>query len=72
MMRGPNMSYCAAENTALAMEQLIDLVKEGGEEYIRDLSRYERTGHIDLINLCQAYLELMEQHEQIISIYDRQ
>ena len=71
-MRGPNMSYCAAENTANAMEQLIDLVQEGGEEYIKDLSRYERNGHIDLINLCKAYLDLMEQHEQTLSIFDVQ
>ena len=34
MMRGPNMSYCAAENTALAMEQLIDLVQEGGKNIL--------------------------------------
>jgi len=72
MMRGPNMSYCAAENTALAMEQLIDLVQEGGEEYIRDLSRYEKTGHMDLIHLCQAYLKLMEEHVDSLSQYETQ
>ena len=25
-MRGPNMDYCAFENTTLAMEQLIDVM----------------------------------------------
>lgn len=71
-MRGPNMSYCAAENTAAALDQIVDLVSEGGEEYISNLSTYEKTGHLDLIQLCQAYLNLMENHVDNLSRYETQ
>lgn len=71
-MRGPNMSYCAAENTAAALDQVVDMVSEGGEEYISNLSTYEKTGHLDLIQLCQAYLKLMENHVDNLSRYETQ
>ena len=35
---GPNMDYCAAENTYLAIEQLIDILERDG---IEDRSRSE-------------------------------
>lgn len=31
-MRGPNMSYCAAENTERAMQQLLELLDEGAKD----------------------------------------
>lgn len=38
-MRGPNMSYCAAENTQRAMEQLIELLDDG----VKDVDIREQT-----------------------------
>ena len=36
VMRGPNMDYCAFENTTLAMEQLIDMMRDAQEEGITE------------------------------------
>ena len=42
-MRGPNMSYCAFENTQLALEQLYNMVSEAidSNERLKFTSRDE-------------------------------
>lgn len=46
-----NMSYCAVENTTLALEELLRLVSEYGDpaEWYNDLSASERS-YIDRLN----------------------
>lgn len=72
-MRGPNMSYCAFENTQLALEQLHHMVSEAiddneplpltsrDEEYafenIRETMR-------ELIRALEGYDEMVEAREQ--------
>ena len=56
-MRGPNMSYCAFENTTLAMEQLIDMMEaardEGVAEFINGMSRYEAEAFRNMYEMCE-------------------
>lgn len=56
-MRGPNMSYCAFENTTLAMQQLIDMMQaaqdEGVSEFILDMSRDEAEAFRNMYEMCQ-------------------
>jgi len=54
--RRPNMSYCMFENTAAAMEQILDHLREALDEgpeavqkFMNDLSRYERASWTDLM-----------------------
>jgi len=72
-MRGPNMSYCAFENTQLALEQLHHMVSEAIDdneplpltsrdeehafENIRDTMR-------ELIRALEEYDEMVEAREQ--------
>ena len=60
--RSPNMSYCMFENTAAAMEQILDHLREALDEgpeavqkFMNDLSRYERA----------SWTELMEQASEL-------
>ena len=56
-MRGPNMSYCAFENTTLAMEQLIDMMEaardEGVAKFINGMSRYEADAFRNMYEMCE-------------------
>jgi len=62
----PNMSYCAAENTKRAVDQLLELmhsgkkedIEKGDSEYraIRDLAQL---GH-DLADACGEFIEYVD------------
>lgn len=55
-----NMSYCAIENTSEDVRQLINLIIEGGDEYIEGLNQYERASIPRLLQGCRELLELLE------------
>ena len=48
----PNMSYCAAENTKRAVQQLIELI-DSGEKNDVDRHGYEWRAIHDLVGLCE-------------------
>lgn len=60
-MRGPNMEYCAFENTTLAMEQLISMLQSAGEEsmtdYVNSMSRHEVRAFREMYETCQRLME---------------
>ena len=72
MSNYPNMSYCAFENTTLAMGQLlgmmsqVDCLKELG------LSRDELRAFHNLKALCEQFLEGAEDLESADEEYDGQ
>jgi hypothetical protein len=54
---GPNMDYCAAENTYLAMQQLIDILESEGLE---DRSNREIAALKDMRYTAEYLAELIE------------
>lgn len=62
----PNMSYCAAENTKAAIDQLLELmhsgkkedIEKGDSEYhaIRNLAQLGR----DLADNCEEFIEYID------------
>lgn len=48
----PNMSYCAAENTKRAVEQLIELIRDGEKNDI-EVNGYEWRAIHDLVQLSE-------------------
>lgn len=61
MSNYPNMSYCMNENTAAALAQVINAMREQGPEFLRDLSRSETRAFQDLFNLCEDFLKVSEE-----------
>lgn len=54
-----NMSYCQFENTANDLQQVYNTLLEGkGED--STLSKYEKNGKEQLIQLCRDILDLVE------------
>lgn len=55
-MRGPNMSYCAFENTSHAMEQLIEMLEtasdEGMRDFLNDMNSREKSAFNEIYDLC--------------------
>ena len=62
-MRGnyPNMSYCAVSNTLLALQQVLNAMREEGADFVRDLSRDEKWAFNDLFAACQEFVDLAEE-----------
>lgn len=64
----PNMSYCAFENTSRAMDQLGQMLEtafENGEPL--DFNRYELPHYRAMYEKCQALMELLEQHDELMA-----
>ena len=55
----PNMSYCAAENTKRAVEQLIELI-ESGEKHDVERDGYEWRAIHDLVQLSEELSNVLE------------
>jgi len=60
MSNYPNMSYCMAENTLLAMRQLLDSMEEEGVELLRNMNRTERAALQDLFYACESFIDLSD------------
>jgi hypothetical protein len=61
----PNMSYCAAENTLRAINQLIDLINDGQKNGAEPGGYEYRAIH----NLCNAAADLAELCEEQVEFY---
>lgn len=55
----PNMSYCAAENTKRAVEQLIELI-ESGVKHDVERDGYEWRAIHDLVQLSEELSNVLE------------
>jgi hypothetical protein len=64
-MRGPNMSYCAFENTNLALDQLIDMVGEAIDENepLEFSSNQEAYAFRTICGRLQDLLDLLEDYD---------
>lgn len=68
----PNMSYCQFENTAVAMEQIMETIDDHIEEFnsldnFEDfLSRYELRGYKKILELSERLLDESGRLEEII------
>lgn len=64
MSRGPNMSYCAFENTSHAIDQLIGMLSDAIDEHERlDINRYEQHYFRSMKMRAQRLVTMMEQYE---------
>ena len=67
-MCGPNMSYCAFENTGAAMDQvaeMLDVAVEEGEA-LQFSSPSEARAFDELYEKCRAMMELLERYQDIV------
>ena len=65
MSNHPNMSYCAVENTASALHQVVDMMTDSGEfdsieEWVESLNEYERDALPVLLVHCRTIVNLFE------------
>lgn len=65
MSNYPNMSYCAVENTASALHQIVHMMTDSGEfdsieEWVESLNEYEREALPELLNHCRTIVDLVE------------
>ena len=65
LYNSPNMSYCAVENTAGAMRQVICLMQEHDTvaDWEASLNKYELAALRDLLAYCNEFAELLETEE---------
>lgn len=72
MSNYPNMSYCAFENTAAAIRQLIGMLGnaiDDGEPH--EMSSYqERRAFNEMQELIQSFQETLEQYNEHFEDYD--
>ena len=66
MSNYPNMSYCAFENTAAAIRQLIGMMADAIDEgEPREMSsQYEQRAFDEMQELIQAFQETLEQYNE--------
>lgn len=68
MSNYPNMSYCAAENTLSAINQLVDLIQEGEkDEAVKTKDKYE---YLALKNIVHDAKILSEITEDLLEKYE--
>lgn len=61
MSNYPNMSYCMCENTLLALRQVITAMVEEGPDFLREMSRDERSAYQALFNMCEDFVLTAEE-----------
>jgi len=60
-MSYPNMSYCAAENTLNAINQLVDLIQEGEkDEAVKTRDKYEYYALKNIVHEAKLLSEITE------------
>lgn len=60
----PSMTYCMFENTAGELRECLNRVEDnlGNEDFLRDMSEYERDGIMELVRLAK----LFARHEKFL------
>ena len=61
MSNYPNMSYCMCENTLLAMNQILNAMREEGPMFLQEMNRDERRAFQELFNACEDFLTASEE-----------
>ena len=63
-----NMSYCAVENTAGNMRQVLELMEEFDTiaEWVESLNDYERDSLDSLIEYCRKFAGYAEEIEEAV------
>jgi hypothetical protein len=64
MSNYPNMSYCMTQNTLLALQQVLDAMREEGPQFLRELPRDERRAFEELFDACEEFVMLAEEIEE--------
>ena len=59
----PNMSYCQCENTLLALQQVLNTMREEGPMFLKEMGREELRAYKELFNACESFLNLSEELE---------
>lgn len=76
MSNYPNMSYCMFENTASAMMQIIEAMKEEDVGLYEDLSRSENRYFNELYALCEEFIyladDITERTESVVHALDEE
>ena len=71
MSNYPNMSYCAWENTAAAMDQVAGMLEDAldaREKMV--LNQYEQRPFNEMWEKCRAMMELLERYEEMVEELD--
>lgn len=61
MSNYPNMSYCMCENTTLALRQILDALRDGDVDFVREMGREERDAFRALPELCRYVADAAEE-----------
>jgi len=63
-----NMSYCAVENTASALRQVLNLMVEFDtiDEWVESLNQYERQSINSLLESCREIAEYADEIEESV------
>lgn len=70
-MRGPNMSYCAFENTSRAIDQLIGMLVEATEECEKlDLMDFELKAYNEMRDKLADLAQVMDEYEDMLDEYE--
>lgn len=56
----PNMSYCMAQNTLAAMNQILDAMREEGPMFLREMDADELRAYRKLFDACEEFLTATE------------
>lgn len=63
----PNMSYCAFENTAAAMDQVAGMLEAAlDSNEPLELNRHEQRPFGEMWEKCRALMELLERHQEMV------
>ena len=67
-MRGPNMSYCAFENTQLALEQLYNMVSDAIDDnkHLKFTSRDEEYAFENIQYTMRELMHTMERYADMV------
>lgn len=69
MNEGPNMSYCAIENTTSALRQACDIIEDLNGNY-SSLNEYEQKNLPILANECVEFINMVFGHLREVELLD--
>ena len=62
MSNFPNMSYCMCENTMASLRQVLEAMQhEYPEDFVREMSKYERAAFEELAQMCRLVADTADQ-----------
>ena len=70
MSNYPNMSYCMCENTTLALRQILDALRDGDVDFVREMGREERDAFRALPELCRYVADAAEEMLDLVQEED--